>query len=356
MQALTAKPGVGYLGTSVSIEASLPAVSKSQLVNFAVLPLVMAIFFALRIVAQTHPEIDAWIPRWDRLMLFAVVILLERIYHYRYAVSQRYVLMRDIISNIVTLYVNGFVTALFVLPVLLYLPEHFLGRKLIFASPDRLGPVWLQIAIITVFVSFFRYWMHRLQHESRFLWELHAYHHQVTDLKAINTYVSHPIDYALRNILVYLVVGIVGFYPIAILIAVPLTFIRWSTAALRCGFEGRDAELRIRDARGASMASLRQGPGRLRLFLQLRSRLSYLGHAVRNLLFAPEGRADLAARAHRPSGRIARRRQLPAHALGATGTLAAILAKELYRTSRDRKAPTCVERNATLIQATHGHA
>src|SRR4029079_16893197 len=131
----------------------LPAVSKSQLVNFAVLPLVMGIFFALRIVAQTHPEIDACVPRWDRLMLFAVVILLERIYHYRNAVSQRYVLTRDIISNIVTLYATGFVTALLVLPVLTYLPQQFLGRKLLLASPDQLGPIWLQVVIVTVLVS-----------------------------------------------------------------------------------------------------------------------------------------------------------------------------------------------------------
>jgi sterol desaturase/sphingolipid hydroxylase (fatty acid hydroxylase superfamily) len=211
----------------------LSAVSKSQLVNFAVLPLVMVIFFALRIVAQTHPGIDAWIPRWDRLMLFAVVILLERIYHYRYAVTQRHVLTRDIISNIVTLYVTGFVTALLVLPVLLFLLEHMLGRKLIFASPDRLGPIWLQVLVVTVFVSFFRYWMHRMQHERQFLWELHAYHHQVTDLKAMNTYVSHPIDYALRNILVYLIVGIFGFHPIAIVIAASLTFI--GGALQHCG-------------------------------------------------------------------------------------------------------------------------
>jgi len=211
----------------------LLAVSRSQLFNFAVLPVVTVIFFGLRVAAQTHPEIDAWIPKWDRLLLFAVVILLERIYHYRYAVSQRYVLTRDIISNIVNLYLNGVVMALLVLPVLLYLPQHFLGRKLVFASPDQLGPIWLQIVTIAVLVSFFRYWMHRLQHENQFLWELHAYHHRVTDLKAFNTYVSHPIDYALRNILVYLVIGIVGFDPIAILIAVPLTFI--GGALQHCG-------------------------------------------------------------------------------------------------------------------------
>ena len=211
----------------------MPSLSKSQLLNFAILPLVLATFFGLRIVAQTHPEIEAWIPRWDRLTLFAVVILLERIYHYRYAVSQRYVLARDLISNAVTLFAIGPVMALLVLPVLLYLPEHFLGRKLIIASPDQLGPLWLQVAIITVFVSSFRYWMHRLQHESQFLWKLHAYHHQVTDLKALNTYVSHPIDYALRNVLVYLIVGIVGFAPITIVISAALTFI--GGAVQHCG-------------------------------------------------------------------------------------------------------------------------
>lgn len=211
----------------------MSSLTRSQLLNLAVLPIVMAIFFGLRVLAQTHPEIDAWVPKWDRLLLFAVVILLERIYHYRYAVSQRYVLTRDIVSNIVNLYVNNFVTALIVLPVLLYLPEHFLGRKLVFASPDQLGPIWVQIAAIAVFVSFFRYWVHRLQHEVQFLWELHAYHHQVTDLKAFNTYVSHPIDYALRNIVVYLIVGVIGFHPLAILIAVPLTFI--AGALQHCG-------------------------------------------------------------------------------------------------------------------------
>lgn len=197
----------------------------------------MVIFFGLRIFAQTHPEIDAWVPRWDRLALFAVVILLEQIYRYRYAVSQRYVLTRDIISNIVTLYMIAAVTALIVLPVLSYPSEQLLGRKLVFAAPDQLGPIWLQTAIIIVFVSFFRYWMHRLQHESQFLWSLHSYHHQVTDLKATNTYVSHPIDYALRNVVVYLIVGIFGFHPTAILIAASFTFI--GGALQHCGADLR---------------------------------------------------------------------------------------------------------------------
>lgn len=215
----------------------MQALSKSQLANYAVLPGVMLVFFALRIVAQSHPEVEAWIPRWDRVMLFAVVILLEQIYRYRYAVSQRYVLQRDVISTLVTLYLNGFLTALLVLPVLTYPTEQIFGREHIFSSTAELGPLWLQIAIIIVFVSFFRYWMHRLQHENQFLWELHAYHHRVTDLKAMNTYVSHPIDYALRNIIVYLIVGIFGFDPLAILIAASFTFI--GGALQHCGADLR---------------------------------------------------------------------------------------------------------------------
>ena len=72
-------------------------------------------------------------------------------------------------------------------------------------------------------VSLFRYWMHRLQHTVPFLWALHSYHHRVTDLQATNTYVSHPIDFALRNVVIFLVLGIIGFNPFALLIAVPAT-------------------------------------------------------------------------------------------------------------------------------------
>jgi sterol desaturase/sphingolipid hydroxylase (fatty acid hydroxylase superfamily) len=110
-----------------------------------------------------------------------------------------------------------------VLPVLAFFPEHFLGRKLVLASPAQLGPVWLQVLVIILVVSFARYWVHRLQHSVPFLWELHSYHHRVTDIQASNTYVSHPIDFALRNVLIFLLLGIIGFSPLALLIAVPAT-------------------------------------------------------------------------------------------------------------------------------------
>jgi sterol desaturase/sphingolipid hydroxylase (fatty acid hydroxylase superfamily) len=188
--------------------------------SLMIVPILFVLFYGVRLVGRIY-SIDQWVPKWDTLLILATMIIMERIYTYRYAVSQRSVLARDVISNVVNLYVTGTVTGMIVLPVLVFFPEHFLGRKLILASPGQLGPIWFQVAVILMSVSLFRYWMHRMQHTVPFLWELHAYHHRVTDLQATNTFVSHPIDFALRNVLIFLVLGIIGFSPFALLLAVP---------------------------------------------------------------------------------------------------------------------------------------
>lgn len=187
--------------------------------SFLILPILYVFFYSLHFVVEKD-TITEWLPRWDRIAIIGSIIVLERIYTYRYAVSQRAVLARDLIANVVNLYGTGALTALIVLPAVSFVPMYFLGRKALFASPDQLGPLWLQIGTIFLIVSFFRYWMHRFQHENEFLWSFHAYHHSVTDLKAINGYVSHPIDYALRNILIFILLGAVGFDAAAILISI----------------------------------------------------------------------------------------------------------------------------------------
>jgi sterol desaturase/sphingolipid hydroxylase (fatty acid hydroxylase superfamily) len=192
--------------------------------SLLVFPIVFALFFTVRLVGRTY-GIDQWIPKWDTLLLIVMMMLVERVYTYKLSVSQRPVLARDLMSNVVNIYVTGAVTGLIVLPVLAFFPEHFLGRKLVLTSRELLGPVWLQALIICISLSFYRYWMHRLQHSVGFLWRFHSYHHRVTDLQATNTYVSHPIDFALRNVLFGLVLGIIGFNPLALAIATSVTFV-----------------------------------------------------------------------------------------------------------------------------------
>jgi sterol desaturase/sphingolipid hydroxylase (fatty acid hydroxylase superfamily) len=186
--------------------------------RFLILPALYAGLVAADIFAHGH-AINRWLPGWHTMLVLGALIAVERIYTYQNAVSQRSVLGRDIASTLANIYVTGAVTTMIVLPLLVFFPEHFLGRKLLFASPGQLGPVWLQLAVIFLLVSFFRYWIHRLQHSNGFLWKLHSYHHRVTDLQAMNDLVSNPIDFALRNVLIYVVLGIVGFDATALLFA-----------------------------------------------------------------------------------------------------------------------------------------
>ncbi len=197
--------------------------SSSTIVNvsrFLALPVLFAVFVAIRISSRGS-TIDHWLPEWWTYLILATLMLLERAYTYRFAVSQRPLLVRDIISTLVNTLVTGTVTGAVCYPILVWIPQHYLGRSLVFASPGQLGPLWLQIPVILLTVSFFRYWMHRFQHKNEFLWRLHSYHHAVTHLQATNTFVSNPVDFALRNVLVFIVLGIIGFSPVALLIAIP---------------------------------------------------------------------------------------------------------------------------------------
>jgi len=204
--------------------------------SFLMLPVLYVLFISLHVVTL-HEPISEWLPRWDRLVILVTIIGLERLYTYRFAVSQRHILRRDIIANIVNLYITGAVVAFLLLPLLQFIPEHFLGRKYLAGSPEVLGPIWVQIPVLLVSVSLFRYWMHRWQHSNEFLWKLHSYHHRVTDLTATNGEVSNPVDFALRNIIVFLMLGIVGFSPIAILIA--FTIANTTAVFSHCGGDVR---------------------------------------------------------------------------------------------------------------------
>ncbi|MEZ5756657.1 MAG: sterol desaturase family protein [Emcibacteraceae bacterium] len=151
------------------------------------------------------------IPGLIFMLTLLSMFILEQLYHYKNAVSQRRVLTRDIASTIL----NGFYTSSILHgllgPSILFLPNMIFGRDVIFNSSDKLGPFWLQLILVFFFYSFIRYAVHRLQHTIPFLWELHSYHHSVTDIRMLNLFVSHPFDYGLRNVLPGMILGLVGF-------------------------------------------------------------------------------------------------------------------------------------------------
>ena len=204
------------------------ALASSALVVF---PLAFLLLYWMHVYLSGHP-IARLIPGFVTFASLAVMILLEQLFHYEKAVSQKRLAVRDIASTAVNVLVTGTVMRAVFVPLVIFLPELVFGRSSFFGSSAQLGPLWLQLILAMLLYSFLRYGIHRVQHMVPFLWELHSYHHSVTDLKASNTFVSHPLDFALRNILPPIILAYVGFDPVAILFGAGLN----GTASLMSHF------------------------------------------------------------------------------------------------------------------------
>jgi len=148
--------------------------------------------------------------------LIAVVVMtaLEYVFKYEKGVSQNDRLPRDFTSMMMNLYFTGFIAKIILVPALVFMPTMLFGRDHFLIDNAQNWPAAIQIILAVGLYSFLRYSIHYFQHKIPVLWELHSYHHSITDLKAMNTLVSHPLDYIMRNYLPPIIVASVGFDPI----------------------------------------------------------------------------------------------------------------------------------------------
>src|SRR4051812_37947616 len=98
---------------------------------FLFFPVLFAVLFAIKI--RGH-GLDQRLPHWETLLTIAAVILMERLYANTQALSQEALLVRDITSTFVNVFIAGVVTTLLVLPVLSFITQHLFGRKFVFVS------------------------------------------------------------------------------------------------------------------------------------------------------------------------------------------------------------------------------
>lgn len=189
-----------------------------DLTRYAMLPFLLVAFGAMTLLVRGSAFARAF-PYYDSFLLYITVIVIERLYSYSRAVSQRHMIWRDLTSTAVQTFLAGAVMSAIVLPVLHYFPNTFLGRRFLFGLSNQLGPLWVQVLAVFLLSTFWEYWMHRFEHYNEFLWKLHGYHHSVTHIQISNVLVSNPFEWALRNILGGLLLSIVGFNPIAVVIA-----------------------------------------------------------------------------------------------------------------------------------------
>src|SRR5215469_13644123 len=181
-----------------------------DLSRYAILPFLLIVIGTLNLMIK-GTALGRSVPEFYVFMVFFSIITIERIYSYGRAVSQRHMIWRDLISTAVQALILGSVTGAIFLPVLHFFPDTFLGRRFLFGLSNQLGPLWVQVAAVFLLSNLWQDWIHRFQHYNEFLWKLHGYHHGVTNIQASNDLVSNPLDYAFRNILGGLVLGIVGF-------------------------------------------------------------------------------------------------------------------------------------------------
>ncbi len=186
--------------------------------KYAMLPILMIAFGIMTLMLRGTAFARAF-PYYHSFVLIFALITIERVYSYSRAVSQKHMIWRDLMSTSVQAFIAAAVMGAVVLPILHFLPNTFLGRRFLFGLSDQLGPLWVQVLAVYLLSGFWQYWIHRLEHYNEFLWKLHGYHHSVTHIQITNVLVSNPLDWALRNVLGGLVLGIVGFNPIAIVIA-----------------------------------------------------------------------------------------------------------------------------------------
>lgn len=179
-------------------------------------PVTVVVLYTVRSYVRGQ-QIDLLIPGAMTFLSIGVMMLLEQIFRYEHRQSQRRVAWRDLASTMMHIFVTGNVLRAVFVPAVLFLPELLFGRSLFFATSANLGPFWLQFVLVLLMQSFMRYSVHRLQHTVPALWALHSYHHTVSDIRASNLLVSHPLDYGLRNVLPPIVLASVGFDPSAIL-------------------------------------------------------------------------------------------------------------------------------------------
>lgn len=189
-----------------------------DLSRYAMLPLLLIVLGATTLLVE-HTHFARVFPYYDSFLLYFALITIERIYSYSRAISQRHMIWRDLTSTAVQTFVVGGVMGAIVLPVLHYFPNAFLGRRFLFGLSNQLGPLWLQVLAVFLLSTFWAYWVHRFEHYNEFFWKLHGYHHSVTHIQISNVLVSNPFEWGLRNILGGLLLSIVGFNPIAIVIA-----------------------------------------------------------------------------------------------------------------------------------------
>lgn len=86
------------------------------------------------------------------------------------------------------------------------------------ATPHTWSRIALATLIIVMASDFCKYWAHRLHHEWAPLWSFHAVHHSAEVMTPVTVSRAHPVEGAIRNLFISVLVGIVQAFVVYLLV------------------------------------------------------------------------------------------------------------------------------------------
>lgn len=124
----------------------------------------------------------------------ALIVILERIHplHRSWNVSRGDVTVDAIHTTISMVVAPELLRALTF--AAMYSASVWLTERIGFSLWPRRWPFFAQVAVALLIADFFYYWVHRLQHETNFLWRIHSVHHSAPRMYWLNAGRFHPFD------------------------------------------------------------------------------------------------------------------------------------------------------------------
>jgi len=74
-------------------------------------------------------------------------------------------------------------------------------------------PRWAAYIVWWIVVDFLAYWIHRLQHRSRFLWAFHSVHHAPEQMTSLTSYRLHVVEQVIASLLMFIPALALGIPP-----------------------------------------------------------------------------------------------------------------------------------------------
>ena len=148
------------------------------------------------------------------ILFWPLFVLIERAFPYKHVPFFSRDLRTELISGLFNPVFMAHINKLLYTFCSIYILTPYLPFQ-IFNATIETWPFTLQVALAIFLIDFIQYLRHRFAH--RFIWNFHAMHHAVSDLRASVHFKMHPIETIVNNLFLIIILYVLGFNAHAIL-------------------------------------------------------------------------------------------------------------------------------------------